>query len=180
MAKQTTKLVHCRYPKCTKLHETTELNINDAVKGGSKNSYYHPDCWHTMQTVSKIRDTFVKEVNPMLTGPQIGQLVSIVNNMIFSKKIDVDYILFSLQWFIKYKPGALKFPGGISYIVQNRDVEAAWKKERERRIRAEMQSAVEQLGEMLNDDAEVDFGTPDSKLSYKPQNKSKFSSVLGV
>lgn len=180
MARQTVKVVHCRYPKCTKLHETTELSIDDAIKGGSKNSYYHPDCWHTMQTVNKIRDTFVKEVNPMLTGPQIGQLVSIVNNMIFNKGIDVDYILFAIQWFIKYKPGSLRYPGGIAYIVQDRDVETAWKKEREHRIRAEMQSAVEQLGEMLNEEAELNFGTQDTTYVYKPQNKSKFSNVLGV
>lgn len=180
MARQTVKVVHCRYPKCTKLHETTELSIDDAIKGGSKNSYYHPDCWHTMQTVNKIRDTFVKEINPVMTGKQIGILVSTVNNLIFSKNVDVDLILFALEYFIKYKPGKLHQPFGLHYIVQDRDVEAAWKKERERRIRAEMQSAVEQLGEMLSDDSEVDFGIPDNKLVYKPQNKSKFSNVLGV
>ena len=63
------KMVHCRYPKCMKLHESTELSKDDAVQGG-KNSYYHPDCYHMMQTVNKIRDTFIKEIDPTLTGKQ--------------------------------------------------------------------------------------------------------------
>jgi len=49
---KTPKMVHCRYPKCMKLHESTELSKDDAVQGG-KNSYYHPDCYHMMQTVNK-------------------------------------------------------------------------------------------------------------------------------
>ena len=48
------KMVHCRYPKCSKLHDTTELKESEAVKGGSR-SYYHPDCYHIMQTVTQIR-----------------------------------------------------------------------------------------------------------------------------
>ena len=177
------KMVHCRYPKCMKLHESTELLKDDAVQGGS-NSFYHPDCYHIMQTVNQIKDLFYREINSTLTGKQIGQLVSIVNNMVFGKNIDVDMILFSLQYFIKYKPGKLHYPGGIAYIVQDRDVISAWEKEKERRIREElkqqMQAAVNQLGEMLNSEIELDFGTEDSKFVYKPQNKSRFSNVLGV
>lgn len=181
MAKAT--MIRCRYPKCSKLHESVELQKEDAVKGGN-GFYYHPDCYHTMQTINKIRDTFITKVDPTLTGKQIGQLVSIVNNMVFGKNIDVDMILFSLQYFIKYKPGKLHYPGGIAYIVQDRDVISAWEKEKERRIKEElkqqMQAAVNQLGEMLNSEIELDFGTEDSKFVYKPQNKSRFSNVLGV
>ena len=181
MAKKTIDVVHCRYPKCSKLHESTELNRVDAVKGGSKNTYYHPDCYHVMQTVCKIRDTFVKYVNPNLTGAQIGQLVSIVNNLIFGKKkVDVDYILFAIQYFIKHKPGALKFPGGITYIIQNREVEDAWKKEQDRKIRAEIKA---EMDNVLQSDTpetiDLSLNFPEHGY-YKPQNKSKFSNVLGV
>lgn len=131
MAKQE-KMVRCRYPKCSKLHDSVELRREDAIEGG-KGKYYHPDCYHTLQTVLKIRDLFVTEINPIMTGQQIGALVSTVNNMVFGKGIDVDYIWFALQYFIKYKPGKLHQPHGMHYIVQDRDVVTAWKK----RTRAE-------------------------------------------
>lgn len=172
---QKEKMVHCRYPKCSKLHETTELREADAVKGGSR-SYYHPDCYHVMQTINQIKETFYREVNPTLTGKQIGQLVSIANNMVFSKGIDVDLILFAIKYFVKYKQGKLKYPGGIAYIVQDRDVISAWESEKQKKIRAEIREQQKNLG--VNDDFVLDL--PESKTVYRQQNKSKFSSVLGV
>lgn len=172
---QKEKMVHCRYPKCSKLHETTELREADAVKGGSR-SYYHPDCYHVMQTINQIKETFYREVNPTLTGKQIGQLVSIANNMVFSKGIDVDLILFAIKYFVKYKQGKLKYPGGIAYIVQDRDVISAWESEKQKKIRAEIREQQKNLG--VNDDFVLDL--PESRTVYRQQNKSKFSSVLGV
>ena len=172
--KQSEKLVHCRYPKCSKLHESTELKKEDAVKGGT-NSYYHPDCYHTMQMVNKIRDLFYKEIDPMMTGKQIGQLVSIVNNMVFSKSIEVDMILFALQYFIKFKPGKLRYPGGIAYIVQDKDMLEAWQKEKRRLIKA----TLDNLGKTLDAPAELDFGTEDSKFVYKPNKSKGFADILG-
>jgi hypothetical protein len=172
---QKEKMVHCRYPKCSKLHETTELREADAVKGGSR-SYYHPDCYHVMQTINQIKETFYREVNPTLTGKQIGQLVSIANNMVFSKGIDVDLILFAIKYFVKYKQGKLKYPGGIAYIVQDRDVVSAWESEKQKKIRAEIREQQKNLG--VNDDFVLDL--PESKTVYRQQNKSKFSNVLGV
>lgn len=179
MATKKPDVVHCKYKHCEKLHDTTALLKNDAVKGG-RNSYYHPDCYHTMKTVNKIRDLFVEKINPLLTKPQIGILVSTIHNIIFAKKVDVDFLLFAIEYFINNKPGKLKQPYGLHYIVQDKDVNTAWDSERKRRLKAEMQAALNQLGEILDDEVELDFGTPDSKFIYKPNNKSKFSNVLGV
>lgn len=174
MVKQKSKMVRCRYPKCMKLHDTTELSIDDAVKGGSR-SYYHPDCYHTMQTVNEIKDLFYREINPAMTGKQIGQLVSIVNNMIFGKNIDVDYIKFALQYFIKYKPGALKYPGGIAYIVQDKAVVSAWETEKQRRIKAEIKK---QQKNVLIMDEFVGLELPESSFTYKPQKTRGFEDIL--
>lgn len=174
MSKPKIKFVHCRYPKCHFLHETTELKKDDAVQVGSKNSYYHPDCYHTMKTVMEIKDVFCRDVNTTLTGSQVGQLVSIVNNMVFSKHIDVDYILFALNWFIKNKPNSLKYPGGISYIVQNRDVEAAWKKEQSRKL-AEKINNEKTLLESTTSNTMLDL-TP--SFTYTPQKNRTFADIL--
>ena len=176
MAKQENKLVHCRYAKCQLLHETTELNKNDAIQGG-RGAYYHPDCYHTMKTIFQIRDTFVQHINPLMTSKQIGVLVATINKMVFDKHIDVDFIEFSLNYFIKHKPGKLHQPFGLYYIVQDKDVVQAWHREQDIRLRAEIRKQQE---EMVDDDV-VHFTIEiPSATEYKPQNKSKFSSVLGV
>ena len=179
------KYVNCRYPKCHFLHETTELLKDEAVQGGKQRHYYHPDCLHTMQTVNKIRDLFIEKVDPLLTGKQIGMLVSTINNIVFSKKVDVDFLYFTVQYFINYKPGALKHPAGLHYIIQDKDVTAAWKKEQERKIRDEMK---EKLNDLVaergsfnaNDVGEIGgWEIPGPSFEYKSTRKS-FSSVLGV
>lgn len=177
MAKSKEKLVHCRYPKCKNLHETTELNRDDAIQGGK--SFYHPDCYHTMQTVNAIRDTFIKEINPLLTRQQVGMLVSTINNIIFSKKIDVDQLKFTVDYFIKNKPGALKYPAGLHYIIQDKDAIAAWKKEQERKTKNELVEHMQKAISQVNFDIELDFETDKNKCAYKQNNKSRFSSVLG-
>ena len=174
---QQEKLVHCRYPKCSKLHETTELKKEDAVQGGKGNYYYHPDCYNTLQTINKIRDLFIKEINPMMTGQQIGMLVSTVNNMVFSKKIAVDYILFALEYFVKYKPGKLHQPFGMHYIVQDKDVIASWKKEQGRKIRAEVKTQLK--NNTHEDNEEIGLDLSDADFTYKPSKPRSFADILG-
>lgn len=179
MANTTNQLVHCRYPKCLKLHATTELRKEDAVQGGSKNTYYHPDCWDTMQTVNRIKDLFCKHINTTMTGKQIGQLVSITNNLIFDKKVDPKLIEFSIEYFIKYKPGKLRFPGGLHYIVQDKDVTTAWAKEQDKKIKEELKRGLRAQTSIIDDP--IDFELPDVfPIDYSNNKKSKFSSVLGV
>lgn len=174
------QLVHCRYTKCDKLHESKELNKEDAIKGG-QNSYYHPDCYHMMTTINRIRDRFINEINPLVTGPQIGTLVATINNIVFSKGVDVDCLEFLLDYFIKYKPGALHVPQGLHYIIQDRRAMEAWKKEQNRRIQAEMRAKLEEYNNInTNDVGEIGGWQIPTFSNYKANNKSRFSNVLGV
>lgn len=166
------KMVHCRYPKCTKLHESTELLKDDAVQGG-KNSYYHPDCYHTMQTVNKIRDTFVKEIDPTLTGKQIGMLVSTINNIIFTKNVSVDYLNFVVNFFIHKKPGALKHPAGLHYAIQDRDAHDMWESLRKQKIKENIKKQQE---EMKSETVDIDL--PSNSFNYKPQKARSFADIL--
>lgn len=165
------KMVKCRYPKCGKLHESNELPKDEAVQGG-KNSYYHPDCYHTMQTVNETRDLFVKNINPAMTGQQIGLLVSTIYNIIFAKKIDVDFLKFAVEYFIKYKPGKLQHPFGLHYIIQNKDVLNAWNKKKEAEIKAELkQQSVNQPEESFTNIFESDF-------TFVPPEEDGFMSIF--
>ena len=169
------KLVKCRYTKCSKLHANNELLKSEAVQGGTK-YYYHPDCYHTMKTILEIRDLFVQKVNPIMTGSQIGQLVATINNIVFTKGVEVDLLKFAVEYFIKYKPGALHCPPGLHYIIQNRDVLSAWKMEQDRKLRNEIRAEIENNVNQSTADCDL----PEITQPYKNQNRSKFSRVIGV
>lgn len=174
MATKKIKMVSCRYQKCFMLHDSKELPQIEAVKSGD-GKYYHPDCFHTSQTVMQIRDTFVKEINPVMTGKQIGELVATVNNMIFTKKIDVDLIKFALDYFIKYKPGALRYPHGLHYIIQNQDVINAWNKTKEQKMRNEIKKEAESIKQSDDNGDEIDIK---NDFIYKPHKPRSFTDIL--
>ena len=172
MAEQKGELVQCGYIKCNMLHKTKELTIEDSVMGGKK--YYHPDCYHMMQTINEIRDLFYHEIDPTMTGKQVGQLVSVINNMVYDKYIDVDKILFSLRYFIKYKPGKLRYPAGLAYIVQDKDVVSAWEREKQRKIKEEIKEEKNRL--VLDEFVGMDLSNVN--WVYKPQKQKSFADIL--
>ena len=173
------KIVKCRYPKCNKLHETTEILKEDAIQHGK--SYYHADCLHIMLTVTEIRDLFYKNINQLMTGKQIGMLVATINNIVLEKGVDVDFLKFAVEYFIKYKPGKLQYPAGLYYVVQDKDVKNAWERWQERKLREEIKEAEEKRKlEDSNNNNDIDLNLPDIFIKINNNKKTKFSSVLGV
>ena len=121
----------------------------------------------------QIRETFVKEINPLMTGSQIGTLSAMVNNIVFDKKVDPEFLRFALDYFIKYKPGKLHQPAGLHYIIQNKDVIAAWNKENERKLREQINTmkAQQQIDDNMDDNPNA--------FIYKPQKQFGFDDILG-
>lgn len=114
----------CKYRHC--LHgENKRLLKSEAVRVG--NSYYHPDCYDTKQTVAEIIDYFTKEINPDVV---YMVLMKTINNIVFPKDrpgVSAERLLFQLKYYCThgYK---IKYPGGIYYAIQNRDAFEAYKK----------------------------------------------------
>lgn len=172
MVKNDAKIVHCRYSKCNKLHESTELKKEDAIQGGNSSKYYyHPDCYHTMSTVNEIRDTFIREINPLITKQQVGMLVGIINDIVFNKHFDVDELKFILNYFIKNKKGALKYPAGLHYAIQDKDAISAWKKIQDKKI-------AHKVSEYISSNDEFVLNLPEHNIVNNINKKTKFSSIL--
>lgn len=164
------KMINCRYPKCSKLHPTTELRKDEAYWDGKH--YYHPDCYHTMQTVNKIAATFKKEINPLITGKQYGMVVSIINHLIFVKNVDVDFLLYAVEYFVNKKPGKLQYPQGLHYIVQDRDVIKSWKDELNRRAKMEIKE------QLQSGDGEIAEMETEGTFKFTPQKAAGFDDIL--
>lgn len=177
--KEAPQIVRCRYPKCRNLHESNELLKNEAFWDG-KGRYYHPDCYHIMQTTITIRDLFCQKVNRLLTGPQVGQLISTIHNLVFKKGLDIDYVLFAVEYMIKNKPGKLRFPAGLYYTVQDKEILNAWNKIKEAKIRQEMKEAFSDIN--VDDVGEIGEWTigEETPNTFKSNNNSRFSRVIGA
>ena len=175
MAEKKPTIVNCKYQNCCKIHETTELLKENAVQDGRY--YFHPDCYHTMKTVNEIKDLFYRNINPLMTKKQIAMLVSTVYKIIFDKQVDVDFLKFALQFFIKEKPGKLHQPFGLYYIIQDRDVTNAWKREQDRRTKIQIQNELKKQQDDRGEIGELDLNTPDGFV-YKQRKARSFADIL--
>lgn len=119
MAKKSSTVI-CRYKNC--LHENKEINREEAVQSGTM--YYHADCLKTKEDIKQIINLFVTHINP---NPVYAQLNGVIHNIVFTKKLDSELLLFGLQYYINHKI-PLRYPQGLHYVVQNTDVVEAYNK----------------------------------------------------
>lgn len=117
MGKET---VTCKYSNC--LHENKEVKKEEAVKSGK--SYYHGDCFKTKEDIKNIVDLFKNHINP---NPVYSQLQSVIKNIVFTKGLGSDFLLFGLRYYIENKI-PLNYPQGLYYVIQNKKVIESYKK----------------------------------------------------
>lgn len=125
MAKTT--MVKCRYTNC--LHGSKELDKSEAVKSGT--AYYHSDCLKTKEQMKQIEDLFIERVNPNVI---ISQLRSVIKNIAITRGLGSDFLLFGLQYYINHKI-TLNYPQGLYYVIQNKDVIAAYNKSKVKEVK---------------------------------------------
>lgn len=122
-----TDIVTCRYKSC--LHNSKQLAKSDAIKKG--NSYYHPDCLQTQEEIKEIIDLFKNHINQ---NPVYKQLQSVIKNIVFTKKLGSNFLLYGLKYYISHKI-PLNYPQGLYYVVQNKDVINSYNKQKTKQIK---------------------------------------------
>lgn len=148
--------VKCRYSSC--LHDTKELDKEEAVKVGSQ--YYHKDCYETKEQIKEIIDLFVKNVNP---NPVYAQLQAVIKQIVFTRGIGSEYLLFGLKYYIKNKI-PLSYPQGLYYVVQNKDVKNEYEKSKAKAIKS-IEVNIEE--------------TNGNYFEYKPKKQKGFADIIG-
>ena len=150
----------------------------EAIQDGKY--YYHPDCFHIRTVIKDIIEEFKTEINPLLTKAQIIQLYTVLYNIFFDKGVDADFVKFAVDYYAKYKKGALKYPAGINYIIQKDEVKDAWNRYKEAQIRDKLRRELEQTTSQQTTDSNNDYSLPDIQTIAPNKNKrGKFSSVIG-
>lgn len=135
-------IVKCRYSNC--LHESRELNKEEAVK--SNCFYYHSDCFKTKEDIKKIISLFRTHINP---NPVYAQLQTVIKNIVFSRGLGSDFLLFGLEYYIEHKI-SLNYPQGLYYVVQNKNVIDAYRKARVKDIKKSIEITEETSSEFTH------------------------------
>lgn len=115
-----TKMYKCGFRHCQ--HESCEVPQGEAVKIG--NRYYHEDCAKIYKNIEEIKKMYYEKISNTVVMPQ---LVSVINNIIFKKKVDSDYFLFAVDYAINIKK-KINYPQGLHYIVDDYRIKDAWHK----------------------------------------------------
>lgn len=145
------------------MHETLDVPAEEAVKVG-KSSYYHQDCLEEKNTIDEIIALFLDKVN---NGAPMSQLRRTINDIVYKKGTDAKFLLFGLKYFVTYK--RLNYPGGLYYVIQDKDVIREWDKYKMAMFKRSTAQAfnIEETNEVIQE-------VP----SYKKRNTG-FSSILG-
>lgn len=146
--------VICKYANC--LHNNREIEKENAVKSGS--AYYHKDCLRTKNDIKEIIRLFKEYINP---NPVYAQLQSVIKNIIFTKGIQSDFLLFGLRYYIEHKI-PLNYPQGLYYVIQNKDVTNAYNKSKIKDVKKSVE---------ITEQTEVQF-------KHIPTKNSGFADIL--
>ena len=144
----------CKYSHC--LHSNREIEKEKAVRVG--NAYYHSDCLKTKEDIKEIVNLFKTHINP---NPVYAQLQSVINNIIFVKKVQSDFLLFGLRYYIEHKI-PLNYPQGLYYVIQNKDVANAYNKAKTKEIKKSVE---------ITDQAETQF-------KFVPTKNKGFADII--
>ena len=144
----------CKYSHC--LHDNREIEKRKAIRVG--NSYYHSDCFKTKEDIKEIVNLFKAHIN---ANPVYAQLQSVINNIIFVKKVQSDFLLFGLRYYIEHKI-PLNYPQGLYYVIQNKDVANAYNKAKTKEIKKSVE---------ITDQAETQF-------KFVPTKNKGFADII--
>lgn len=116
------KTYKCGFRHCQ--HESCEVSQDEAVK--IKNRYYHEDCAEIYNNIEEIKRLYYEKISNTVVMPQ---LISVVNNIIFKKKVDSNYLLFALKYAINMKR-KINYPQGLHYLIDDYKIKTAWQKQK--------------------------------------------------
>lgn len=115
-----TKTYKCGFRHCQ--HESCEVSQDEAVK--IKNRYYHEDCAKIYSNIEELKRLYYEKISNTVVMPQ---LMSVINNIIFKKKVDSNYFVFAVKYAINTKR-KINYPQGLHYIIDDYRIKDAWKK----------------------------------------------------
>ena len=84
---------------------------------------WHKQCYHIKETVEKIREYYLSHIDRQVT---MSFLNSVLNSILYEKKVDADYLLFALQY--AWETGKeIKAPAYLHYLADDNRIKRLYK-----------------------------------------------------
>jgi hypothetical protein len=110
----------CGYKHC--LHKGEKVKQDEAVIVGMRR--YHIDCAALHKKIEHMKDLYYERIDEKA---EFIQLMSVLNNILFKKAVDPDYMLFALSHVIKMNI-KIKSPYSLHYLPNNKTILNLWNK----------------------------------------------------
>ena len=115
------KTVKCRYSHCR--HPDDRLPPEDMVRGNG-NSYYHKECAHERDMITKIVNYYLENIDNRVT---VAQLRNVINNIVFKKNVSADELFFYI-YYTKNTGGKINSPYTLHYMIANKKLQNEYRK----------------------------------------------------
>jgi len=124
------EFVKCRYAHCK--HDGEKIRRDEAIKVGA--AYYHPDCYAEKEKLHEIEKYYIEHFD---MSPIMSMLRKTINNIIFTKKMDPDYVIYAMKY-AKTNHIPVRNPAGLYYITKDWKIETEWEKHLEKKNQAKV------------------------------------------
>ncbi len=151
------KIKRCKYSHCKHSTDVIDLENDEYVEENGR--FFHADCKHEKDTRAEIIDYWYRNIDEDVI---FNQLSKILDRLLYSEKIDCDYILFAL----KKKAKFLNHPPGLVYAVKDKELKKEW----------DFKKKLEQFNKSKVDVIKND----EPSFTYNESNsKKKFGDIFG-
>ena len=156
------KTYKCSYKYCK--HELGDIPPGSAVKSGKR--HMHPDCASESETVANIRNYYYENISNTVV---MKNLVSVINNIVHTKGVEAEYLMFALKYAVKNRM-PIKSPYGLHYLIDNSRIKAEWKKRQAANIEVEALKVAEEMA--------VEIKQTLNTFTYNPNQNKGFGGIL--
>lgn len=149
-------LFRCRYSHC--LCDTRDITSpkDDVINGAV---HYHKKCYECKENIQKIKELYYEKINRAVVMSVLGRTI---NNIVFDKKVDSNFLLFAVEYAIKNKI-KIRSPMALHYLVNNQKCVDAWFASRNNSIKFTFDGNVDET---------------EQKFKYTPKSKRGFDQIL--
>ena len=108
----------CAYPHC--LHHGEKVKASEVVVVGGKR--YHWDCATTREQLGDLRKYYHENIDNEVN---LAQLSKVLNTLIFSEGLEIEYIKFALEYYSKFGM-KINSPFALTYLKKNNMMRRKW------------------------------------------------------
>lgn len=146
------KIRNCGYPHCRCESKVIPIGTEVFVSG----RYYHAECAKDCLNIREIKKEYFDNISNTVVQGVLGK---VINTIIFDKKVDSDYFLFSIKYAIKNKK-KVSSPFGLHYLIDDRKIKDEWSRLNATKIKNDMMKT-----EFVSDEDEVSFSNNSTELN---------------